>query len=259
MNTKALLPKRHHIPFLVLGVIALAFSIGLVLTLLQHNAPAISGNIYLQQPTISANKNEPVAFTVRITPGAQIDTVTATAKYDTARLRYEKTEYTDSPFSSQIPATKTTDTVTVQSAKLGGDTVSTDAYIATLRFTALQSGAQTLSLVDGNAAHAGQATYPAVMGKVIERDVAAQNSATHNSASSQSAAQNTPHPQTVVGAIASPVTSLLKMVGVSKDTAQRTSPWIVGILLCVIIAVVVMFIRKKKQPKVVSDGVTDEQ
>lgn len=258
MNTKELLPKPHHIPFLVLGVIALACSIGLVLTLLQHTAPAISGNIYVKQPTILANKNEPVVFMVRITPGAQIDTVTTTAKYDTSRLRYEKTEYTDSPFSSQIPATKNADTITIQSAKLGGDTVSTDAYIATILFTALQPGAQTISLIDGNAARAGQATNPAVMGQVIERKTATQNSTTPGNASGQSPTENASQPQKVVVAIASPVTSLLQMVGVSKTTAQRTLPWIIGLLLCAIIAVVVMFIRKKKQTKIASDEIAHE-
>lgn len=247
---KKFIPKPRYIPFIVLGVIAIVLSVGLVLTLLQTTAPASSGNIYLEDPAVSAKKDDTVKFVVRIDPGARVDTVTATVQYDKDRLKYEKTEYTDSPFGSQIPATATDDKVTVQAAKLGGETVDGDAFIAMLLFTANESGTQTLELVDGNAAHAGIATNPTVMGKTIAHNGASTSGGSSATDNDDASDGSTSPLEAATDTLTAPITSLLETVGVSSDTAQRASLWIVGLLLCAIIAVAIVIsiiVYKKKQ------------
>lgn len=253
MNIKTITPKPRHIPFILLGVIALILSVGLVLTLLQTEAPASSGNIYLENASVSAKKDEPVKFVIRIDPGANVDTVTATAEYDTDKLKYSKTEYTDSPFSSQIPASDDDGKVTVQAAKLGGETVNKDAFVATVIFTAQESGSQQVTLVDGNAAHAGIATNPSVMGKTIERSTSSTGGSSSTDNDTEAASDDTSTPlEAATDTLSSPVASLLESIGVSPDTAKRASTWVVGLLICGIIAAVVAIIiiaRKKKQQK----------
>jgi hypothetical protein len=249
MNIQTITPKPRHIPFILLAIIALILSVGLVLTLLQTKAPASSGNIYLENASVSADKGDTVKFAVRIAPGAKIDTVTATAEYDEDRLEYAKTEYTDSPFGSQIPATESGDKITIQSAKLGGETVNSDAYVATIIFTAQESGSQKLALVDGNAAHAGVATNPSVMGKTIERSASLAPGSTAVDTANDASADSTAPLEAVTDTLASPISSILESTGMAPDTAKRASLWIVGMLVCGIIAAVIaiIIVHKKRQ------------
>lgn len=250
MKIRNLIPKRQHIPYITIGLAALILSVGLVLTFLQTDAPASTGNAYLEKPTISAKKDETVKYAVRITPGTHIDTVTATVKYDKQRLSFQKAEYTNSPFSSQIPATTADNTITVQSAKLGGETISTDALIAVLVFKAEQSGSQTVTLVDANAARAGIATNPTVMGKIIDRPSATSGASAQGSASADTVSDSNASPLAkVVSPVTEPIASLLQAAGVSPGTAKRAAIWVVGLLFCAILAAIVVvgrIIYKKK-------------
>lgn len=243
------LMKPHHIPIAIIVLAALVLSTGLVLTLIQRPAPASTGNIYLTTPTVTAEKDAEVRFTLRINPGARIDTVTATVKYDASKLSYKKAEYPDSPFASQIPATNKDSTVTVQVAKLGGQTVESDAFVATLVFTALKSGTHTLDLTAGNAAHAGVATNPALMGKAVEQPIAGNGAAQAVTAAQASQnSTNSPNNSPLVLAT-NPVAGALQAIGVSKSAARQAAPWVGGLLALLVVAVLALIgriIYKKK-------------
>ncbi len=239
----------HHIPLFVIGLAAVLLSVGLVLTLMQKQAPASSGNIYLTQASVAADKDKEVRFDVRIAPGAHIDTVTATATYDTAKLAFKSAVYTDSPFSSQIPAVDQDSRVTVQAAKLGGQTVDNDAFVATLVFTALASGTQAIELTDGNAAKAGVATNPTVSGKTVVRPATQPAGSASQAAAEGDAADSKDSDNSIIAAASQPVVSLLTAVGVPPQTAERIAPWIGGLLLCAILVAGFIAIRTIRSRK----------
>ena len=234
------IPKPHHIPFIVIALAMLVLSVGLVLTLLQKRAPATTGDIYLEKTKVAAKEGEEVRFVAMINPGAPIDTVTTTARFDEANLKYQKTEYTQSPFASQIPATMAGNQITVQSAKLGGNTVNASSLIATLVFTALKSGTHTIDLMYGNAARAGVATHPTIMGKVVEDPLL-----TNKSQTSGKGALEESSPLTFAAA---PLVGMLKSAGVSSDAAKRVAPWLFGLGVCIILAGItgtILYVRRK--------------
>ncbi len=251
----------HHIPLFVILLAAVCLSIGLVLTLMQKDAPASSGNIYLSKASVAAQKDQEARFDVRITPGAHIDTVTATAKYDKSKLAFKSAVYTDSPFTSQIPATDQDGQVTVQTAKLGGQTVDSDAFVATLVFTSLTAGTQTLELTDGNAAKAGTATNPTISGKTIARSTSQSTSGASQSSANAGEAADEPKDTSIIDAASQPIVAVLKAVGVAPQTAQRAAPWVGGLFLCALLVAVVIGIRilrskKGNKKKEISHGPT---
>lgn len=229
-------PRPHHIPFVVFALAAIIMSAGLVVTLLQKTAPATTGNIYLASKTAAAKTGEDVSFVVRISPGTTIDTVTATASYDSNVLTFKKATYADSPFSSQIPATQKGNTLTVQAAKLGGKGIKDDSYIATLVFTAKKQGTVNLKLIDGNAALAGVATHPTIDGKVVETP---PSTVTASGSGSQSGGNS---PATTSPAIFRPAQALLSAVGLSTTTAARVAPWLTGLVICIVLAAVTLVV-----------------
>ena len=155
-------PQRRHLPYLIIAVIALALLAGLVLSLLQKDAQTTSGNLYLTPKNTSASKGSDVSYTVRLSPDSPVDTVTATLSYDASKLAYKSVSYTNSPFSVQIPAITKSGSVTVQAAQFNGK-ITTDSFVASVIFTALDNGSPEVKLA-GNAAYAGVATNPAING-----------------------------------------------------------------------------------------------
>lgn len=168
-------PRRRHIALAVLIVVLVALLTGLVLSLNQKS-PTSSGNIYMTPKSAHVNKGSDVTYTIRVTPGTPIDTVTATLTYDAAKLSYKSASYNESPFSVQIPAIKKTGSVMIQSAQFNGK-VTNDSYIASLTFTALENGSPKVKL-SGNAAYQGVATNPAINGKSTQTSSAAAQRAT---------------------------------------------------------------------------------
>lgn len=242
---------RHRTLILIgLTVVVLVGSAVTSIAFFQRPVPASSGNIYTDKPSTQIKSGEKLSLAVRISPGAEIDTVTASVAYDKNTLAYSKAMYTDSPFSSQIPAAVKDDTVTVQSAKLGGQTVKSDSVIAVLEFTASKDSPVLPTLVYGNAARAGVATNPTVMGQAADESknpFAAPTSGTAVTGESDATSAESLAFEPIVGA--------LKSIGVSDDTARMIAPWIVVVVATMLIAVSVVggFIyyrrRHPKQPK----------
>lgn len=249
-NNRSISSKvRRQLPLILIGITATILSLGLVLTLMQTDAPASTGSIYLEKSSVTAKAGEDIKYVVRIAPGAHVDTVTATVKYDTKRLSFLKAEYIDSPFTSQIPAININGEVTVQSAKLGGKTVNSDSLIATLIFKPEASGTQSVSLIDGNSARAGLAMYPTIAGKQLNPTVA--NSKTGSSSQvavappSFSVSHDNSSLTESLSGVASPVASVLQAVGVPAVAAKRASVWVLGLVICVAVATAVILARKK--------------
>lgn len=155
-------PQRRHLPYLIIAVIALALLVGLVMSLLQKDPHTTSGNLYLTPKTASASKGSDISYTVRLSPDSPVDTVTATLSYDASKLTYKSVSYKNSPFSVQIPAITKSGSVTVQAAQFNGK-ITTDSFVASVVFTALDNGSPEVKLV-GNAAYAGVATNPTING-----------------------------------------------------------------------------------------------
>lgn len=212
---------RHRIALIIATA---AILIGSVLTgvlLLQKPAPASSGNIYAAKPTQQIKTGNEVLMTLRINPGAEIDTVTASITYDKSALSYDKATYTDSPFSSQIPVTTKDNTITVQSAKLGGQTVASDSLIATLRFVASKDNPATPVLIYGNAARAGIATNPTVMGETADES---KNPLAAPIASSASGAETSTEGK-ATSPVLEPIVGALKAIGIPESVARGVAPW----------------------------------
>lgn len=200
---------------------------GLILSLMQKQALGASGNIYVAPIDAISQKGTQVRVVARIVPGTRVDTVTASIKYDTDALTYTKADYTGSPFSSQIPATVKDGIITVQTAKLGGQTVESDALIATLLFVTKKDSTSVPKLIYGNAAFAGTATNPNIEGQAADKT--ADPLAVPSSVSTSNQAKTTKGPNAGVGVnpLLSPFASLLKSAGgVSSETAKRAAPWL---------------------------------
>lgn len=149
--------QPHHIALSIAALTTLVFSVGLVISLLQKN-PSASGNLYITPKSASVSKDSEVTYTVRLSPGTPVDTVTATLHYDASKLSYKSTSYKSSPFDIQIPAIQKARSITLQSAQYNGN-VTRDSLVASVVFTALENGTPEIKLT-GNAAHAGVATNP---------------------------------------------------------------------------------------------------
>lgn len=238
-------PTRKQIILLSLGAIVAAGGIVAVL-LLQHQKAESVADIYLQPATKSVTKGSEVQFAVRITTDQPVDTITASVQFDTAALTYKKARYTDSPFSSQIPAIVGDNTVTVQAAKLGGENVKGDAFVAELTFTAKKDTTVNPTVSAGNAALAGVATNPTLQGKVVENASAlpAQQSGIDTKDESAFASL-------------SPTNHLLQTMGADSAVATKIGPIVDGVVLLLLIGSIVFFVirnRKRKQSKTKGDA-----
>lgn len=121
---------------------------------------APTGRIYLENASQSIKEGDEVKVAVRIDTKAPVDAATGTVRYDSDLVEYKSAEYDTSNFGFSIPAIHQGNTVQVQAAKLGGATVQGDAPIVTITFKAKKDGTARFTLVDGNAAKAGEYTDP---------------------------------------------------------------------------------------------------
>lgn len=152
--------KRSRVVLLLAGLGLLVAAAVTAYFALWQPAQPTTGRLYIVEPRQTATRGGLVEIAIRIDSSVPIDTVMAKLRYDPATLRYKEVKYDTSQFGSSIPATHQSDMVLLQVAKLGGNTVQGDVPVATVVFTALADGTTTVTLTDGNAAKAGQATNP---------------------------------------------------------------------------------------------------
>lgn len=225
------IPKPHHVPYLIFGVALVVLSIGLISALQTRQVYSATGDMYLVLGPTVQNGGE-LQTTVKINPGTKVDTVTASVSYDTDALTYKEVKYTASPFSDQIPAIVKNGIITIQSAKLGGQTIDSDALIAILTFTAKKNNPVPPKLIYGNAARAGVATNPTISGNKADKDT---DPFAVTEQTNQTNGQSVPDDGKSDDLLSAPV-SLLQKVGITKGAAIQAAPWFVGILLTLLLA-----------------------
>jgi hypothetical protein len=255
MAKKKLVFKSKYTPFIAIGVLAIVLSVGFALTFLRKEAYVATGNIYIVPVKTAIQKDGEVRAVVRITPGKRIDTATASVKYDPDSFSYERADYTGSPFSTQIPAIVKNGIVTVQSAKLGGETVDADALIVTLLFVAKKDSAAFPTLIYGNAAQAGVATNPTVEGEQANETANPLAANTQSNNSQKDTAKITASPGGMT-ALSAPVASFLKKVGVSEAVAKKIAPWLTATMLYIAAMAIAFgiwmaykYYKQRKKPK----------
>lgn len=131
------------------------------------DALAATGTLYISPSSASVQNGSNVTVSVRLTPGTATDTVTVNVGFDASKLRYVSTDYSGSPFNTQVGASTTSSSVSFTSTELSGTPVSTDSLVANLKFTALAGSGTSPIALTGNAAYAGAATNPTTSGATI--------------------------------------------------------------------------------------------
>ena len=119
-----------------------------------------TSRVYIDPVSVAIGKDADVTAEVRIDSKEPIDTAMAKIVYDGAKLKYKDIIYDKTAFDSDMPVIVDDNSVMLQVAKLGGETVRNDLLIATVSFTGLRDGSTRLVLEDANAARAGVATKP---------------------------------------------------------------------------------------------------
>jgi hypothetical protein len=132
-----------------------------------QSALAATGQLYITPASASVQKDSNVSVNVRLNPGGNTDTVTVTVGYDPSKLRYVSTDYSGSPYNTQVGTSSTSNSISFSSTELTGTPVTTDSQVARLTFTALV-GTGTASLtLSGNAANGGTPTNPGTAGATL--------------------------------------------------------------------------------------------
>ncbi len=233
--------SKQRIPIIVIAAATVVTLIGFILAVLLQPSQAGSGDIYLKEKTKSADANQDIIYEVRVRPDTPIDTVTATLSYDTSALTYKSAVYTDSPFTTQIPAIAQDGLVTLQAAQFNGK-VRDDSLFARVTFTASRADKHTVKLSAGNAALAGVATYPSLNGTTQDvkklRQADCQGSSCTTDTTNNSGSGVVPTDNPVLGASQ----SLLQSSGLSAPAAQRSAPWFIGLIVCLIVAIPVIIV-----------------
>lgn len=231
------LPKKQQIPLIIVVVAFLVTTIGLLVSVTQKTTPAGVGNLYLSERSLSAQEKQDVTYTVRITPGTTIDTVTATLTYDKDKLTFKSADYKNSPFSVQIPALKHDGSVTIQAAQFNG-AITGDSLFARVTFTATRSGNHEVKLSAGNAAHAGTATNPAL------------NGVTQYAEETRSSTAPAANP------VIRSSQYILQTAGASPEAALRGAPWLIGVIISLLAAIPVtlVYLKQRKSGKAKSSS-----
>lgn len=262
----AILRGRHLLAATVLACGGL-LSVGMALIPAEHSpASASTPSIYLVEGEAGRiDAGQEVTWGVRISPGREIDTVVAELRFDPDKLDYRTVSYDGSPFGTQIPAIVSDGAIKVQATSLGGRHGG-DALVATLTFVAKTDHNPSVSLAAGNAAVAGVAIRPRLVGQspatvgtatdqspsCSDDDTACQQAAAPGpegddasldteEATSASAAPKNP-------GITGDVESVLRSSGVSDRAAAAVAPWATAALVTAVIggiaAVIVHYARK---------------
>jgi len=129
---------------------------------------AATGSMYLTPASITAQQGNNFSVSLRINPGGNTDTVAVNLGFDAAKLQYVSSSFAGSPYDTRVGFSATTGNISFSATKLGGASISTDSFIASITFKALSgSGSSSLSLAGSNAAYAGTATNPSLVNATV--------------------------------------------------------------------------------------------
>lgn len=157
-------PKlRRPTIFLVLGIMLCTSFI----SLLPRTVFAATGSIYLSPSSISVQTGASFVVTLRINPGAAVDGVQATVTFDKTKLSLNSVDSSNSPFTVSLQQDQTATSIAIARGALSS-TVSTDALVTVLSFSALSNAGSTALIVsDANATSGGAYTNPSSSGATV--------------------------------------------------------------------------------------------
>jgi len=153
-----------------LQVILAVLLVGIVGSYALVRSFASTGSIYLSPATTNVVQGKPVALSLRINPGGNVDAVQATVTYDPTKLQFVSVSNTGSPFTDTLQQTSTTGSIVLAySVGIGAASVNTDSLIATLNFTALAGSSSTsVTLSNANATNLGSYTDPSTANAFVD-------------------------------------------------------------------------------------------
>lgn len=152
------LHKRGWLRSKQTGIIAfgLFFAVIGVLAVFRSFA-ATTAEFYVTPATTSVTAGQSFAVQVRINPGTTVDTVDVHIGYNPAVLQYVSADSSTSPFTTQVVANGGNGDIALTRTVLAPGSVSSDALIATVTFTALASNGTVPLTLTGNVAYQGAA------------------------------------------------------------------------------------------------------
>lgn len=127
------------------------------------------GNIQTSWSTDSVQSGETVELSIDIEPELDIDTVMTLVTFNPKQLKYQSVSYDNTAFPTQIPAIVSDDSVRVQMAIMGGETVDEQSHVAIVTFEAV-SDHRPAATIRGGSAHAGEARNPMINGAVVAEE-----------------------------------------------------------------------------------------
>jgi hypothetical protein len=149
------------------GAIVFAVAFAAIGTVLLIKSFAAGAQLYLTPATVSVNAGSDVTVSLRLDPAGSADSVDATVTYDQAKLQYKSVDFTNSAYPSELLTNAGNGTVHIVRFKAGGS-VTTDALVANITFTALGTTSTSTDLsVAGTVANAGQALTIAQVGATV--------------------------------------------------------------------------------------------
>jgi hypothetical protein len=138
--------------YLVVFVLAFALVGGFEL---YRSFAATATQFYLSPSSTSVNASGTFTVAVRINPGTTVDTVDTTLTYDPAVLQFVSADGSGSPFTTEVLNSGGSGTVHLTRTVLAPDTVSSDALIANINFTALAGAPNSALALSGHVAYQG--------------------------------------------------------------------------------------------------------
>jgi hypothetical protein len=161
---KARLATKQRWP---LAVFVLAFALVGGVAIYKSFA-ATAAQFYVNPASSTVDIGQTFTVAVRINPGTTVDTVDATLTYDPAVLQFVSADASSSPFATEVALTGGSGSVHLARAVLAPATVTSDALVANLTFTALVSANSTPLTVAGHVAYQGtEVVSTATNGAVI--------------------------------------------------------------------------------------------
>lgn len=149
-------------------IVGFTVAITLVSVWTLQQVSAATGSIYLTPGSKSVQVNTNVTFSLRIDPGASVQSVEGKVNFDTSKLEYVSYSSGGSAFAMQLQHNVSGGTITWAYGANLGQNVTTDSLIETITFKAkASSGSSAISLTDANAASNGSYTDPAVTGATV--------------------------------------------------------------------------------------------
>jgi hypothetical protein len=128
---------------------------------------ADSSTLYLSPSSTTIQSGSNFTVAVRLSPVSSVDSVQATLTYDSTRLQFVSIDTTNSAFPVELVATGGSGKVDIQRGIFAPASVSADALVANVTFTALSATSSTALNLTGNTAYQGAYLNPGMTSATV--------------------------------------------------------------------------------------------